>query len=474
MQFYSEAALQLIYRQVNRDNPTLPVPVSKDTVALFGTVKAANSQGRNSTVTVVGIPGKGYYGKSVLYFDRVQLPYMFFSTLRPLIYLPKTVTKVSDALPYINEALGLTLTVEDLASPNVVITPTATKTDVSIGIASTSAGFLGPLHFSYQLERGTYYGWSGPGPKYLLLGDENFGYFGKVDTTEMFTNLELWNLTFAGKGTTATRQLFVEGWFKFFYKGSVIFMPQGPVANNMSWNDLYNLGFMYGIDGVGKYPTATPVSQYKQLTLKKAGKTNYFKIRTPRASLTEPDGYFVGRPGQGNYAGSELDLLVHLYSGGQWGSENGSQWGQWCIMQDTISNNTATNFRISTMTGANWSVGTKSGSGTGWYWWPVLELLDLNNTVVPLESVNAKLENTLITLPAVSSVTETLSPVTLGVPKTVLFTPIVATPAESFVLSPVALGIPKTVDYKPIAATAVNRAIQKTDLSSADGELDGF
>jgi len=474
MQFYSEAALQLIYRQVNRDNPNLPVPISDTTVAINGTVKSANTSGRNSTITVVGKPGRGYYGKSVLYFDRVQLPYMFVSTLRPTIYLPKTVTTLQAALPYINSTLGITLSVEDLAAPTTVLAPSGTPTDISIGIANTSPAYIGPLHFSYQLERGTFYGWSGPGSKYLLLGDENFGYFGKVDTTEMFTNLELWNVTFLGKGTTATRQLFVEGWFKFFYKGNVIFMPQGPTASNLSWNDLYNLGYMYGIEGVGKYPTATPVSQSKQVSLKKAGVTSYFRLRTPRASLTEPDSYFVGRPGSGNYAGSELDLMTRLFTGGLWGNENGSQWGQWCMMQDTISNNTANNFRLSTMTGTNWTVGSKTGLGTSQYWWPVLELVDLNNTVVPLESLNGKLENTLVTLPAVSTLTEGLTPPTLGVPKTIEFQPVTAQSALLSELHPVVMGLPKTVDYKPIVAKAANRTISKTDLSDANGELDGF
>ncbi len=474
MQFYSEAALQLIYRQVNRDNPNLPVPINDTTVAINGTVKSANTSGRNSTITVVGKPGKGYYGKSAMYFDRVQLPYMFVSTLRPTIYLPKTVATLQAALPYINEALGISLTVDDLATPTTVISPTANKTDVSVGISSTSPAFIGPLHFSYQLERGAYYDWSGPGPKYLLLGDENFGYFGKVDTTEMFTNLEFWNATFAGKGTAASRQVFVEGWFKFFYKGNVIFMPQGPVANNVGWDMLYNLGYIYGIDGVGKYPTSTPVNQSKQLTLKKAGVTSYFKVRTPRASLNDPDAYFNGRPGTGNYVGTELELMSRMWSGGAWGNESGSQWGQWCIMLDSISSGPTTAFRVSTMNAANWTVGTKSGSGTGWYWWPVLELVDLNNTVVPLETVTGRLENSLITLPAIASVTETLSPVVLGVPKTIEYAPVVAKATEQFELHPMVMGTPKTTDFKPIAATAVNRDIQKTDLSSTDGELGGF
>lgn len=475
MQFYSEAALQLIYRQVNRDNPNLPVPINDDTVAVVGTVKSNGSGAvRNSSITVVGKPGRGYYGKTVLQFDRVRLPYMFFSTLRPMIYLPKTVTTLQAALPYINSTLGIALTVEDLATPTTILAPTATPTDISIGISGNSPGFLGPLHFSYQLERGKYYGASGPGSKYLLLGDENFGFFGKVDTTEMFTNLELWNVTFAGKGTTAQRQLFVEGWFKFFYKGKVIYMPQAPTASNLSWNDLYNLGYMYGIDGVGSYPTTTPVSQLKQISLKKAGVTSYFRLRTPRASMSEPDGYFVGRPGSGNYAGTELDLLTRLFTGGAWGNENGTQWGQWCMMQDTISNNTANNFRISTMTGTNWSVGSKSGAGTTQYWWPVLELVDLNNSLVSLESVVGRLENTLVTLPATATLTEGLLPISLGVPKTIEFQPVTAKSATISELHPVVLGQPKTVDYKPIAATAVNRDIQKTDLSDTNGELGGF
>ncbi|QVW56023.1 hypothetical protein pEaSNUABM10_00160 [Erwinia phage pEa_SNUABM_10] len=475
MQFYSEAALQLIYRQVNRDNPNLPVPISDDTVAVKDTVKSAGSGAvRNSTITVVGKPGRGYYGKTLLYFDRVQLPYLFFSTLRPMIYLPKTVTTLQAALPYINSTLGITLTIDDLATPTTVLSPTSTPTNISVGISGNSPAFIGPLHFSYQLERGKYYAASGPGPKYLLLGDENFGYFGKVTTAEMFTNLELWNVTLAGKGTTAQRQFFVEGWFKFFYKGNVIFMPQGPTASNLSWNDLYNLGYMYGIDGVGKYPTTTPVSQLRQISLNKAGVTSYFRLRTPRASLNEPDAYFVGRPGTGNYAGSELELLTRLFSGGEWGNENGSQWGQWCMMQDTISSNPSTSFRTSTMTGTNWSVGTKSGAGSSQYWWPVLELIDLNSALVPTESVIGRLENTLAPVVGTANLTEGLSPVSMGVPKTVEFSPVSAQASTISELHPLVLGLPKTTDYKPIAATAANRDIQKTDLSDANGELDGF
>lgn len=66
---------------------------------------------------------------------------------------------------------------------------------------------------------------SGPGPKYLLRGDEGKGFFGTVSSLEMAASSSLRDfLRFEALGASAG-YIDSSSWLKFFYAGRVIFIP---------------------------------------------------------------------------------------------------------------------------------------------------------------------------------------------------------------------------------------------------------
>lgn len=132
----------------------------------------------------------------------------------------------------------------------------------------------------------TYFPDSGPGSKYLLSGNEQAGYFGQVTAAEMVDGwqvAELGPLTAGtpGKNTGLT-------WLKFFYKGKVIYIAKQQVILNVSWNDVYNAGLVYGEQGVGLYPVGAGVDQFRYLTVEEGAKRFFLKARLPQGSNADP------------------------------------------------------------------------------------------------------------------------------------------------------------------------------------------
>lgn len=89
--------------------------------------------------------------------------------------------------------------------------------------------------------------YTGPGPQELQCGDMSRGFFGPVNTNELFTPTELCSL--AGVGSPNPSVL----WVKFIRNGKILFMNLYPMTSskNISWNATYTLGLMYGMDSVG-------------------------------------------------------------------------------------------------------------------------------------------------------------------------------------------------------------------------------
>ncbi|AFQ96611.1 virion structural protein [Erwinia phage phiEaH2] len=471
MQFYSSAALQLIYDQVNRDNPDLPVKLTQDVAALKSGPTANSANGRNTRAVFVAYPGKGYRGEITLYYDRVNLGQIFTTTLRPLISLPTTVKTLADALPYLNDLLGLSLTVEDLQSPTMALAPDTTVKNTQAAIVSTSPAFQGGVNFSYQAEGLGYYPNSGPGPKTLRAGNTLMGYFGKVDASELYTHAELYNLTL--KGTPATLYAGTEGWYKFFYQGGIIYLPVTPLAYNVNWSIIYNAGIAYGIEGVGAYPTVTPVNQSKILTKSLPEGKFYLRPRLPTASVKDPMTATTGTLPIAEYVGSILELMLKVRDG-TWESNTEGRWNDWAVFLNSIAGTTGS-FKLVVPLSKNGTNVVKTNTATAWYWWPVLELVDTNTTLLKLEDLTGKLETSFTPIVASREQKFALAPAVFSGPKTTLFQPVVTTPENSLAIAPPIPLLPKTVDFRPVVATGSQvDAPTKINLSSLNGELSGF
>ena len=102
-----------------------------------------------------------------------------------------------------------------------------------------------------------------PGPKQLIAGDRENGFYGFVqpeefglikDNTEGSQNLSATNLALAVGLAQGTAQHENTSWMKFSRNGEILFVPVKPIRHTMSWNSIYAQGAVYGDDTVGVNP----------------------------------------------------------------------------------------------------------------------------------------------------------------------------------------------------------------------------
>lgn len=472
MQFYSKAALQLIYDQVNRDNPNLPVPLSASNAALSKTpvAVAAGTYGRNTRVEFTAYPGSGLQGSITLLYDRISLTDLINFT--PTIYMKSSVTTQEAMLPYLNDALGMNLSATDLTNPSgAVSAPNAAAQTVTIPIAAASPAYTGSLVVRYQIKSSGFYPNSGPGPKTLLAGDQLAGYFGTVDSTDLFTHSELIKAAFL-KGTLPTTYGGTEGWYKFYFNSKILYLPINPVGYSVSWNTLYSEGLVYGTDDTGKYPGSPAVNQLRILGRDTAAEGKfYYRVRLPICGA-DPFTSATGTIAASEYNGSELQMFNYLYNG-KWSSLTNTQWTLWCIFQNSVTNATAQH-KICTLALQSWSNVSKVSSSSGYYWFPVLELVDTSTTTLGLENMFGQMDMSLKTIPFNVEQTLQVAPLRPGNPKTIDFLPITFDVDQSLYVKPVAPGAPKTIDFRPIPFKAEIYTPSKVDLSTTNGDLEDF
>lgn len=105
----------------------------------------------------------------------------------------------------------------------------------------------------------------GPGPTTLELGDMTAGYYGTVDSSEIFSATQLR----AALGvTTGSLWNDTPTWIKFAHNGLIKYIPEKPLAYSVTWQDLYLAGAVYPDKTTGNYPPVgqTPTVQGKEIT----------------------------------------------------------------------------------------------------------------------------------------------------------------------------------------------------------------
>lgn len=125
----------------------------------------------------------------------------------------------------------------------------------------------------------------GVGPSVLQSGDDNLGYFGQVLSSDFVNSTHLLaaaKITTGLPGNTVT-----PAWNKFLRKGKVIYVPSQNFGL-AAWVDLYNAGFVYGVDANGPTDAVltglTPTNQLRTIIFK--GDT--YKIRLLRGMTDRP------------------------------------------------------------------------------------------------------------------------------------------------------------------------------------------
>lgn len=125
---------------------------------------------------------------------------------------------------------------------------------------------------------------SGPGNKWLLAGTPALGYFGVIPDSEVITYLAYKN----NLSPSLSIVMRTGGdWFKFFYKGKVIYIGCKGIGDSISWQAVYKAGGVYGINSNGPYPSGTGRNQYKPITVMENGKNWTLVPRLPHCNRGE-------------------------------------------------------------------------------------------------------------------------------------------------------------------------------------------
>jgi hypothetical protein len=91
-----------------------------------------------------------------------------------------------------------------------------------------------------------------PGPKYLKAGTMDSGYFGIICPDECFiTGDDLCSMIDLTMGTAINNDTC---WIKYAWKGKICYTPIKPIRRSISWNNIYNVGAVYGTDDEGAAP----------------------------------------------------------------------------------------------------------------------------------------------------------------------------------------------------------------------------
>jgi len=151
-----------------------------------------------------------------------------------------------------------------------------------------------------------YMPYTGPGPQALLRGDWNFGYFGKLQMSDLFTTQECKN--FVGTITTQTENTDATmGWLKFVYKGKILFIASQALYSSITWELLYKAGVIYG-----NFPSAdwapTAKTSYGTIpqakTVSKGDHSFVMRVPTSRAVMASTSGAAADQ------IGGEYDLIL--------------------------------------------------------------------------------------------------------------------------------------------------------------------
>lgn len=139
-----------LYRQMNEANQDLPIPITEGDL-YFGKVGTAkDSQGR-ITLPTVAMYDAEYDGYVKFQYQRLDFT-KAFGTVRPTIKAVGSST-LHAMLPIISQALGITITPEDVIDVNVNWLGGTEAVNIELIAKPTSPGFEGKFIITYQRVR---------------------------------------------------------------------------------------------------------------------------------------------------------------------------------------------------------------------------------------------------------------------------------------------------------------------------------
>lgn len=130
----------------------------------------------------------------------------------------------------------------------------------------------------------------GPGPKELLCGDMNHGYFGTMLESEFVSYATL--AAYYGLVVSSTVPFANRLWGKFAYGGKILYMPYGRLCDAVQYTALYGKGIVFGIDGPGVVPSGASATNQRQVY--PIGDSDFI-VRCARGGVT-PNYAFTSSP----------------------------------------------------------------------------------------------------------------------------------------------------------------------------------
>lgn len=223
---------------------------------------------------------------------------------------------------------------------------------------------------------------SGPGHKKLVEYEPatTTGYFGRIAAADM-PGIDLIEsaaaITLGGVRTAFASNI---TWTKYTKNGKVFYYPDNSIRSGITWDNIYQAGFVYGTNDNGKFPEAnTPTNQLRKFVFTdRDGIAWEFKVRLPQ--LVTIDKFADSQLSNSTFAReSEFSTTfarTHGFNNCPVIWDNIAKPLSGALGTETNSNFAAQSNYVSTA--FNWGVFSRQAKGTSigqCQWFPVLELV---------------------------------------------------------------------------------------------------
>lgn len=115
----------------------------------------------------------------------------------------------------------------------------------------------------------------------ITVGTTDAGYYGQVLASKLIDGDTLASALglVAGNSINAT-----SNWLKFSYKGKPLYVAKMPLRDNITWQEIYQSGAVYGDDTNGNFPSGANRLQNARVVIK----NTTFRVRLMRMADADP------------------------------------------------------------------------------------------------------------------------------------------------------------------------------------------
>lgn len=163
----------------------------------------------------------------------------------------------------------------------------------------------------------------------LVAGTENEGFYGSIPSSNFITGDALASAIGLSAGSSQHPNV---DWLKFTLSGKVVYVPKLPFRYNLSWEDIYQAGAVYGTDDIGLYPSGTDRLQDAKVTI---NGYNY-RVRLIRGFTADPTDHVSGSDLSSGYGSEWNRMFYRILAGPTPGtteptSDPNVSFGEWTI-----------------------------------------------------------------------------------------------------------------------------------------------